>query len=162
MFERSEANSSHSCFSSLLFAVALPRHVKRAVKKSFAKVLRRRMSERADGSGTRVTTAPWRTNFLAGFRAIPGLVSLGTFFASKESTSATPKALKKPAARAKSLKNRPSKPACEKAPTAGKHARRPGENHLKTLSKTSVRPQTCVPAKKVPLQRRKLLKRRAA
>ncbi len=38
--------------------------------------------------------APWRANFLAGFRAIPGLVSLGTFFASKESTSATPKAFK--------------------------------------------------------------------
>ena len=109
--------------------------VKRAVKKSFAKVLRRRMFERADGSGTRVTTAPWRTNFLAGFRAIPGLVSLGTFFASKESTSATPKALKKPAAKAKSLKNRPSKPACEKAPTAGNHARRAGENHFKTNAK---------------------------
>ncbi len=46
-------------------------------------------------------TAPWRTNFLAGFRAIPGLVSLGTFFASNESTSATPKAFKKLAAKAK-------------------------------------------------------------
>ena len=102
MFERSEANISNSWFNSLLFAVALARPVKRAVKKSFAKVLRRRMSEHRDGSAVRVTTAPWRTNFLAGFRAIPGLVSLGTFFASKESTSATPKALKKPAAKAKS------------------------------------------------------------
>ncbi len=61
------------------------------------------MFERADGSGTRVTTAPWQTNFLAGFRAIPGLVSLGTFFASKESTSATPKAFKTLAAKAKMI-----------------------------------------------------------
>jgi len=78
------------------------------------------MSEHRDGSAVRVTTAPWRTNFLAGFmraahapfgpakavqrkrcRAIPGLVSLGTFFASKESTSATPKAFKTLAAQAK-------------------------------------------------------------
>jgi len=71
------------------------RPVKRAVKKSFAKVLSRHMFEARDGSASRVMTAPWRTNFLAGFRAIPGLVSLGTFFASKESTSATPKAFKK-------------------------------------------------------------------
>ena len=76
--------------------------VKRAVKKSFAKVLRRRMFEHRDGSAVRVTTAPWQANFLAGFRAIPGLVSLGTFFASKESTSATPKAFKTLAAQAKS------------------------------------------------------------
>ena len=52
------------------------------------------MFERRDGSAVRVMTAPWRANFLAGFRAIPGLVSLGTFFASKESTSATPKDFK--------------------------------------------------------------------
>ena len=104
--------------------------VKRAVKKSFAKVLRRRMFERADGSGTRVTTAPWRTNFLAGFRAIPGLVSLGTFFASKESTSATPKAFLK--------------------------ARRQGENPLHTKPKTSVRNITCRRHTRSPPRRKSL------
>ena len=71
------------------------------------------MFEHRDGSAVRVMTAPWRANFLAGFRAIPGLVSLGTFFASKESTSATPKAFKLARRQGENDLARLTKPACE-------------------------------------------------
>ena len=47
------------------FSLFIP--VKRAGRKSFAKVLSRHMSEHRDGSAVRVMTAPWRANFLAGF-----------------------------------------------------------------------------------------------
>ncbi len=87
-------------------------------------------------------TAPWRTNFLAGFRAIPGLVSLGTFFASKESTSATPKAFKT----ARRIGENDLEKTSVRAET--KRARRIGEKRFRK-NKTSVR------AKKASLVRNK-------